>query len=141
MENPNFPIGGTESDPDSGACCKRKRGEIDDVPKIDLGGEIAKIDDSSMGEGEEKKTREVREFEDRYDIIYPYQRRLMFEDEDFDMRGYFSSDDEEMLEGMERAPYDRKPVLEYISQVRNSFVSISYVIKLDSIQFLFNLDF
>ncbi|XP_042059235.1 uncharacterized protein LOC121803667 [Salvia splendens] len=115
MKNPNFPIGGTESDPDSG---KRKRGEIDDIPKIDIGGEIAKID-SSMGE--EKETREVKAFEDRYDIIYPYQRRLMFEDEDFNMRDYVSSDDDEMLEGMERVPYDRKVVLEYISQVRDSF--------------------
>ncbi|KAG6438292.1 hypothetical protein SASPL_103229 [Salvia splendens] len=48
--------------------------------------------------------------------------RLMFEDEDFNMRDYFSSgDDDEMLEAMERVPYDRKAVLEYISQVRTSF--------------------
>ena len=75
MENPNFPM---ELDPDSGACGKRKRGEIEDsggeipvfgcrgdgiVEIVYVGGEIAKID-SGGGSAEEKKT----EFEDRYGV-------------------------------------------------------------------------
>ncbi|KAL1547209.1 hypothetical protein AAHA92_23711 [Salvia divinorum] len=129
MENPNLLLGGKwESVPDSGACGKRKTGEIEDTPEIDSGGEIAGVDhggdetakiDSAMAE--EKKTREVTEFEDRYDILYPYQRKMIFEEEGFDMNDYIPSDDDELLEDMEAAPYDHEAALRYISQVRSSF--------------------
>ncbi|KAL1547212.1 hypothetical protein AAHA92_23714 [Salvia divinorum] len=119
MENPNLLLGGKcESDPDSGACGKRKRGEIEDIPEIDFGGEIAKID-SAMAE--EKKTRKVEEFEDRYGILSPYQKRMIFEDEDYFIKDYISPDEGSDEEHIEKEPYDRKAILQYISEVRKSF--------------------
>ncbi|KAL1547213.1 hypothetical protein AAHA92_23715 [Salvia divinorum] len=137
MENRNLPMGGTaswESDPDSdsGACGKRKRGEIEDIPEIEFADEIAEIHyrvgeiaemDSGGGSAmaEEEKTREVREFEDRYGILHPYRRRMVFEDEDYFIKDYVSPDEGSDEEHIEKAPYDRKAIVQYISEVRKSF--------------------
>ncbi|KAG6438263.1 hypothetical protein SASPL_103200 [Salvia splendens] len=162
MDNPNSHIGET--------CGKRKRGEIQETGKIDSGGcdgDIAKIDSvgcggkiakadsgvcggelakiDSGGVSDEKETREVKEFKDKYGLLERYKGKMAFEYDDYDParkdENYDSDEaepviymgepgveieskeiknDDEIKE-IEKDPYDRETVLKYISQVRNSF--------------------
>ncbi|KAL1547207.1 hypothetical protein AAHA92_23709 [Salvia divinorum] len=109
MENPNFKIGETalgESDTDSGVCGKRKRGEIQEIEKIDSGGEIAKIDSGGCG-GEIAKID---------------SGGCGGEIAKIDPGGGSAMAEEKKTRHMiKEQPYDREEMLKYISQVRNSF--------------------
>ncbi|KAG6434949.1 hypothetical protein SASPL_106594 [Salvia splendens] len=140
--------GGEIAKIDSDGCC----GEISKIDSGGCGGKIAKVDsgggdiakiDSGGGSAmkEEKETRQVLKFVDRYNLFQRYNGKMPFEDETYDPTrndDYSSEEDGKgnlhMLEGMEdetgndamvedteEDTCDRETILKYISQVRNSF--------------------
>ncbi|XP_042047036.1 uncharacterized protein LOC121792953 [Salvia splendens] len=140
--------GGEIAKIDSDGCC----GEISKIDSGGCGGEIAKVDsgggeiakiDSGGGSAmkEEKETRQVPQFDDRYGLFELYKGKMPFEDETYvpARNDYSSEEDGEMWEGIgnegmgdeigndamvedtEKDTCDRETILKYISQVRNSF--------------------
>ncbi|XP_041998957.1 uncharacterized protein LOC121748574 isoform X2 [Salvia splendens] len=86
--------------------------------------EYEEIDQSEEKE-KEKKTRKVEKFEDRYGILGPYDKEMVFEKEGFKLDDYIPGHDqpwydERLLEDIKITPYDHEAVIKYISQVRLS---------------------
>ncbi|XP_047954972.1 uncharacterized protein LOC125201092 [Salvia hispanica] len=71
-----------------------------------------------------KESRQVSEFTDFGGLLHFFKSKMIFEKEDFDLlRDYCDSDvddDDVIEEKRQSVPFDKGPVLKYISQVRNS---------------------